>query len=143
MIFNKEKYNFYCYNMDKICEKMEGDLIYLNTFSIGYYNPSAFFLNKNPNKAKNHKDIMMLFDNNGITYVSGMTMDKFDKYRYQNGIYCKNCDEFIYSVYRHDFRYCKCGKCFVDGGRDYLRCGGEDFGTAKIDFLTDEIGVIQ
>ena len=40
-----------------------------------------------------------------------------------NKIRCKFCGDIIESVYRHDFRYCKCQKCFVDGGKDYLRRG--------------------
>ena len=39
------------------------------------------------------------------------------------GIKCSACGELIVSVHRHDFHYCKCGKTFVDGGKDYLRCG--------------------
>lgn len=42
------------------------------------------------------------------------------------GIQCLNCKEKIFSNYRHDFKYCKCGDCFVDGGFDYLRCGFKD-----------------
>ncbi len=40
---------------------------------------------------------------------------------------CLICNEIIESKYRHDFVECKCGKCFVDGGKDYFRFGGEDF----------------
>lgn len=45
------------------------------------------------------------------------------------GIECPKCKEFIWSRHRHDFRHCKCGYCYVDGGREYLRFGfgGEDF----------------
>lgn len=45
------------------------------------------------------------------------------KYKYVQGIQCPYCDEKIWSKYRHDFHYCSCGYCFVDGGRDYLRNG--------------------
>ena len=41
-----------------------------------------------------------------------------------NKIRCKKCGEEIESTYTHDFRFCKCGACAVDGGHDYLRrCG--------------------
>ena len=46
-----------------------------------------------------------------------------------NKIRCKKCGEVIESTYRHDFKYCKCGRVAVDGGKDYLRRLGnfEDF----------------
>lgn len=37
---------------------------------------------------------------------------------------CLECMDEIQSMYRHDFKYCKCGAIFVDGGSDYLRMGG-------------------
>jgi hypothetical protein len=38
---------------------------------------------------------------------------------------CRKCGDVIESKYRHDFVWCKCKSIFVDGGNDYLRCGGE------------------
>lgn len=40
-----------------------------------------------------------------------------------SGIRCLLCNDLIWSKHRHDFRYCSCGYCFVDGGREYLRFG--------------------
>lgn len=34
--------------------------------------------------------------------------------------------EIIFSRARHDYRTTKDGKCFIDGGFDYARCGGFD-----------------
>jgi len=42
-----------------------------------------------------------------------------------NRILCKHCNEIIMSKHRHDFIACKCGKCFVGGGKDYRRRGGK------------------
>ena len=39
-------------------------------------------------------------------------------------IKCKKCGEIIESTYRHDFKMCKCGAIFIDGGNDYTRIGG-------------------
>lgn len=39
------------------------------------------------------------------------------------GIRCPVCLEELWSKYTHDFHYCGCGYCFVDGGREYLRYG--------------------
>lgn len=41
-----------------------------------------------------------------------------------NKIRCKKCGEIIESEHRHDFKFCSCGACAVDGGHDYLRRTG-------------------
>ena len=42
----------------------------------------------------------------------------------RNAIRCKKCGEVIESETVHDFKFCSCGSCAVDGGHDYLRrCG--------------------
>lgn len=38
-----------------------------------------------------------------------------------NAIKCNHCGDVIESRYRHEFVTCSCGKCSVDGGKDYLR----------------------
>ena len=38
-----------------------------------------------------------------------------------NKIKCKFCGDVIESKNRHDFKFCSCGKCAVDGGHDYLK----------------------
>ena len=43
----------------------------------------------------------------------------------RNSAICLKCNEEIESKHRHDFVSCGCGSIFVDGGRDYLRRGGE------------------
>ena len=39
----------------------------------------------------------------------------------RNAIRCKKCGEVIKSETVHDFKFCSCGSCAVDGGHDYLR----------------------
>ena len=39
------------------------------------------------------------------------------------GIQCPKCQDIIFSNFRHDFKYCTCRECYVDGGYDYLRVG--------------------
>lgn len=42
----------------------------------------------------------------------------------RNAIRCNLCDDEIESKTVHDFVWCKCGACAVDGGHEYLkRCG--------------------
>ena len=38
-------------------------------------------------------------------------------------IRCLHCNDVIESFDRHDFKRCKCGKVFIDGGDAYLRFG--------------------
>lgn len=34
---------------------------------------------------------------------------------------CRKCADIIESLYHHDFKKCKCGETFIDGGNDYIR----------------------
>ena len=47
----------------------------------------------------------------------------------KNAIKCRKCGDVIESYSVHDFKFCSCESCAVDGGHDYLRrCGNlEDF----------------
>lgn len=38
---------------------------------------------------------------------------------------CRNCNTIVESEHRHHLAFCPCGKIFVDGGKEYLRRGGE------------------
>lgn len=41
-------------------------------------------------------------------------------------IQCLKCGDILESVHRHDFKQCKCGACYIDGGGDpYVRIGGD------------------
>lgn len=44
----------------------------------------------------------------------------------ENKIRCKKCGEIIVSNHVHDFKWCKCQSCAVDGGREYLRRNGNE-----------------
>lgn len=53
------------------------------------------------------------------------------------GIQCPKCKELLFSMSRHDFHYCLCGACFIDGGRDYLSYGwSSDINAADIKRVT-------
>jgi hypothetical protein len=49
------------------------------------------------------------------------------------GIECLLCGDKIWSRHRHDFRWCKCEKVAVDGGREYLKIVGEAYNFRIID----------
>lgn len=138
----KEDHNWYGFDTVYAEKFFEGDLTYLNTFCImGNYKPVAVFHNTNPDRSKNHKDYMFLWSDGEKSIVSGIDADKIEKYRYQKGMYCPDCKDVIYSVMRHDYRHCSCGKCMVDGGKDYFKNNmvGKE---VKIDLLTNEIEVL-
>ena len=40
-----------------------------------------------------------------------------------NKVRCKKCNDIIESKHNYDFRYCKCGSIFVDGGKVYQKFG--------------------
>lgn len=42
-----------------------------------------------------------------------------------NKIKCRKCGNIIESTSVHDFKFCSCGACAVDGGTEYLRRLGE------------------
>lgn len=54
---------------------------------------------------------------------------------------CKLCGDIIESTYRHDFKYCKCGEIFVDGGSDYLRRGAKTDLNNIIELGNDEASI--
>ena len=54
-----------------------------------------------------------------------MEEEKREKRLIHNRIKCLKCGDIIESTYRHDFVRCSCGACFVDGGHDYMRVGGD------------------
>ncbi len=53
----------------------------------------------------------------------------------RNIIKCKVCGDIIESKSTHDYKVCKCGACFVDGGKDYVRYGGKNLD--DIELLTE------
>lgn len=43
----------------------------------------------------------------------------------RNSLICLLCNTEIESKHVHDWVDCTCGACFVDGGREYIRRGGD------------------
>ena len=54
-------------------------------------------------------------------------------------IKCGNCDDVIQSKHVHDFVTCKCGATSIDGGSDYTRILGSQWGW----FSNPESGSVQ
>lgn len=46
---------------------------------------------------------------------------------------CLNCSKELESTHVHDFVSCDCrNQTFVDGGSDYMHCGGADLGLVQV-----------
>lgn len=41
----------------------------------------------------------------------------------RNSVKCKKCYQELESTHVHDYKWCSCGTCMVDGGKEYLRRG--------------------
>lgn len=49
---------------------------------------------------------------------------------------CNGCGDVIESTHVHDYKHCKCGAVFVDGGTKYLRRGWNPESTGYTDLST-------
>ena len=53
--------------------------------------------------------------------------------KYPGVIQCLQCKTVLVSFHRHDYKTCACpNETMIDGGRDYLRCGGKDLKQIKV-----------
>lgn len=147
MKLDLEKFNWYGFNHDAVQEMFEGDLTYVGTFCVkDNYLPVAVYHNAKPNRNKKHKDYLLLWleyeAGRGVqrALVAGLDERDMLKEKLQSGIFCYRCKDLIYSVNRHDFRYCKCEACAIDGGKDYTKISGniEDYQLVTIDLLRGE-----
>jgi hypothetical protein len=57
-----------------------------------------------------------------------------------NAIKCKKCGDIIYSRCHHDFHWCGCCSCAVDGGFDYFKITGQpsDWEAMEINILENK-----
>ena len=101
---------------------MEGDLSYIGDWQVKGARCSVYCA-ANPNREKGHKDYVLLYKKGYTLYVSGIDKKEMAGECTQPAVHCLNCDDVIWSVHRHDFHYCSCESVFIDGGKDYLRCG--------------------
>lgn len=57
----------------------------------------------------------------------------------RNAIKCNHCGQIIESKYTHDFLFCGCRRCAVDGGKEYLRrVGNKDDWTELAEYEEQE-----
>lgn len=131
---------WYGFDHEEVNKRFDGNLTFLGTFCIkGQYEPSAVYVAAQPDLSKGHKKYMALTKSGGLWYVQGCDEEEMEKYRSQDVLHCKECDEVIYSVMRHDFHSCSCESVSIDGGNDYTRClfkSRECFEIGSIDFVS-------
>lgn len=56
----------------------------------------------------------------------------------RNAIRCNICGDEIESRNRHDFVWCSCKACAVDGGHDYLRRAGDHNNWTELSVTKEE-----
>jgi hypothetical protein len=130
-------------------QKFTGGLTFLCEMTIrGEYRPWAFYLCADPDRSKGHKEIVMIRVDGGddelskkVLWVTGMALEDFKKkWAKHDAVKCLECGRVMHSINRHDYKTCGCPqKTMVDGGRDYLRCGGVSMAKVQvgtIDFLS-------
>lgn len=127
--------NWYGFDHEKAIERL-GATKYLGDVSIKDRTYALYF-SENPDTSKGHKHYPMLCKIDGTLYVSALDKEELEKYTKMDALHCPECDDVIYSPHRHGMIYCTCGKNFIDGGRDYIRCTNAPI--VWIDLLTGEI----
>ena len=81
------------------------------------------------------------FDQKGTSYITDAGPSIIDEEF--TGLEAEG--EVVYSRYRHDYRAGKNG-AYVDGGRDYFRYGGDDFGDyniVKFKVVDDHLEIVK
>lgn len=143
-----KKVDWHGLDHDKVKTSFEGDLSFVNYMNIDN-TPAAVYHAKKPNREKGHKEFMLLFSKyNPMTeksqmFVSGMEREDIEKHAMIDGIVCMECMTALVSLTGHHFHGCGCSnETFIDGGKNYIRCGGKSMAmivNAKINLMTDEI----
>lgn len=137
------KPNWYQFNHAAVKSMYSGGLNFVNEFCVnGEYQPSAIYRADKPDRSKGHKKYMLITKDSKGYVIRGMSAQKMQQFRYQDALHCLSCDDVIYSVMRHDFRACSCGKVKIDGGRDYTQVSYDPNAPHELvtlDLLTDKI----
>lgn len=104
--------------------------------------PIAIFHQPNFNKDLGHKEYIGFFKNGTSLYITGFSKEDLDKEAIHSAIECQDCNDIIFSIDNHDMARCTCGKCLIDGGKDYTRIGFSSKGGYKpcsLNLLTNEV----
>jgi hypothetical protein len=138
-----QQINYYGFDHDKISAKLSGDLTFCNSLCVkGEYKPVGVYKAKNPDKSKGHKKYVLIHIDEFGGLIRGMTPKEMKLWRYQEAAHCHGCNDIIFSVYRHDYHACTCGKVTIDGGKDYTKVSYESghlYTVLTIDLITRKI----
>lgn len=101
---------------------------------------SSVFHQPNPDRTKGHKEYFFITVQGEGAFIRGLNRAELEPLMAVDAIRCKSCDDVIFSVNRHDFRYCFCRAVAIDGGRDYTRIVGSklDYELLSLNLLTGE-----
>lgn len=98
----------------------------------------SMFYSENPDTDKGHKHYPFLYFNPSDEQMYVGAFDEIDdETRYVSAVHCEDCDELIYSVFRHDYVACSCEKHFIDGGRNYIRTSSPN--VLKFDVIENKV----
>jgi hypothetical protein len=62
-----------------------------------------------------------------------------EKQLIHSSVTCLECGEVLVSYHRHDYKTCSCEQgTMIDGGLEYLRCGGKDLAKVQTNTLYDD-----
>jgi len=125
MKYKVKEVNYFGLDHNEVDEMFDGDLTYVGHMCTNKGVTVAVYHAANP--LPGHKEFMLLHMNNHGVVVAGMDKTTLKKYALHDAVLCKNCNTVLYSLGRHHYHTCGCeNQTMVDGGKDYLRCGGVD-----------------
>lgn len=84
-------------------------------------NPVYAFYQPEPNRELGHTEFFGLVYDYQTLYVMKLIGEELEEYAVHNAVYCRNCEDVVMSLFRHDMQVCSCKKAFADGGGAYLR----------------------
>jgi hypothetical protein len=141
----KVKFNhgrkFYSFNTRGLKKLFPGTKFVREIAYDGLDCPVAIFHQPNPDVSKGHKEYFGLYQSRDKMMVVGFTTQEIQKMAFHAAVHCKNCNEVIYSRYRHDHRSCGCESVSVDGGKDYTKVSGdrEDYVMVTADVINEVV----
>lgn len=120
--------------------KFIGEFCIKNLYDI----PVAIYYSANPDKSKGHSNYFyLLVDMSEKLCINSIEESVIEANRKQIAVHCLECDEVIYSNFRHNFVTCSCSKVSIDGGKNYTKVSGESFKCVEVDLIDNTIKELE
>jgi hypothetical protein len=119
LTINNEPLLFSIENIEKICKAKDAKYVCDTTLKNG--KDCSIFYAKEPHPESNSRYFGMYYVKNDIYICNASDVED----QQITGVIADNGD-IIYSRFRHDYRKSDDGSVWIDGGRDYTRCGMYD-----------------